>query len=134
MPVYKSPVWRTEYPEGWTSEQDEEGTTSFYDSENEVGIMEISCICKDDRVTKEELLDMAEEIISAGKKPSDVTLGGLSGLMFRYYADEESWKEWYLAKDNCMFFITYDCPREYEGLEDEEIVSIIENLSLSEGE
>jgi hypothetical protein len=129
MPSFTSPVWEATYPEGWTSEQADDSVL-FYDAEAETGTLQVSCICGDDAVTDEDLLAMAEELINSGKRYTRVQFGAHPGIMFRYYAGDDSWKEWYLAAGDCMFFATYDCPREAEGAEDEEVAQILESLRI----
>lgn len=131
MPSVTSPVWEAVYPEGWIAETTDESVT-FYDRDSEVGTLQVSCLCKDEPVTEEDLLTLAEEIISAGKRHYPVAMGGMSGIMFRYYSGEEAWREWYLRSGHCMFFITYDCPREAEGIEDEEVAEVIQSIRLRE--
>jgi hypothetical protein len=129
MPSFTNPTWEATYPEGWTSEEADD-SIAFYDPEADVGTLQVSCICTDDPVTDEDLLAMAEDIISAGKRYSKVQVGELAGIMFRYYDGDDAWKEWYLAAGNCLFFVTYDCSREAEGAEDEEVAEILESLRV----
>jgi hypothetical protein len=130
MPDFANDAWEATYPEGWASEQSEDSVI-FFDTEAEAGTLQVSCICGDEPVTEEDLLAMADELVTAGKRYTRVELGNHEGIMFRYYAGEESWKEWYLAAGHCMFFATYDCPREVEGVEDEEVVQILESLRVT---
>jgi hypothetical protein len=130
MPEFSNPVWEATYPEGWTSEN-EEDSVIFYDAEAETGTLQVSCICGDEPVEEQDLLAMADELIASGKRFTHVKFGDHAGIMFRYYTGEESWKEWYLAAGDCMFFATYDCAREAEGVEDEEVAQILESLRIA---
>ncbi len=109
----------------------DEDSVLLYDPDNGVGTLEISCFCKEDcATTREELLDLAADTIASGARRMDVNLAGMDGLLFFYTEDGMAWKEWYLAAGNCTFFITYDCPEELEGAEDDELVEIIESLKI----
>jgi len=130
MPTATNPLWKATYPQHWVMET-EEDSVLLYDPENGVGTLEISCFCKDDGpTTEEELLDLASDTIEMGARRMDVQFGDLEGLMFFYTEEGTAWKEWYLAADNCVFFITYDCPEDLEGAEDDELIEIIESLRL----
>jgi len=126
------PAWEAIYPDGWTSEHTDDSVI-LYDKESEVGTVQVSCICTDEAVTREDLLNLADELIAEGRRHTDVEIGGKWGLMFRYYDGEQSWKEWFLAEDKCVFYVTYDCPREGEGVEDEEVAQILESLTVTGG-
>ncbi|GAB4291489.1 MAG: hypothetical protein Kow0096_05720 [Thiohalomonadaceae bacterium] len=104
----------------------------LYDPEEGIGTLEISCFCKDEgATTDEELLDLAADTLAAGARRMDVNLGDMHGLMLSYSEDNMAWKEWYLAAGHCVFFITYDCPQDMEGAEDEELAAIIGSLTIT---
>lgn len=124
------PLWNATCPQGWIMET-EEDSVLLYDPDNGVGTLEISCFCKEQgETTTQELLDLAADTLAAGARRMDVSLGGMTGLLFFYTDDGTAWKEWYLAAGNCVFFITYDCPEEMEGVEDDELAEIIGSLTI----
>jgi hypothetical protein len=130
MTTADNPLWTASCPQGWIMETDEDSVL-LYDPDEGVGTLEISCFCKDDSATtEEELLELAADTIAAGARRMDVSLGDMSGLLFFYSDEGMAWKEWYLAAGNCVFFITYDCPEEMEGAEDEELAEIIGSLKI----
>ncbi len=130
MPTATNPLWNATYPKHWVMENDDDSVL-LYDPENGVGTLEISCFCKDEgQTTEEELLDLASDTIAIGARRMDVQFGELEGLMFFYTEEGTAWKEWYLASENCVFFITYDCPEDLEGAEDDDLIEIIESLHL----
>lgn len=130
MPTANHPLWTATCPQGWIMETDEDSVL-IYDPDDGVGTLEISCFCKEDvATTEEELLELAADTIASGARRMDVHLGDMSGLLFFYVEEGMAWKEWYLAAGNCVFFITYDCPEELEGAEDEELAEIIGSLKI----
>lgn len=130
MTTANHPLWTATCPEGWVMETDEDSVL-LYDPDNGVGTLEVSCFCKDDAVTtEEELLDLAADTLAAGARRMDVNLGDMHGLMLSYIDDGLAWREWYLAAGNCVFFVTYDCPEDEEGVEDEELAAIIGSLKI----
>lgn len=126
------PAWEAVYPDGWTAEHTDDSVI-LYDKENEVGTVQVSCICADEAVTREDVLDLADELIAEGRRHTDVEIGGKWGIMFRYYDGDQAWREWFLVEDKCVFYVTYDCPREGEGIEDEEVAQILESLTVTGG-
>ncbi len=130
MPNLENAAWEAIYPDGWSAEHADDSVV-LYDNEAEVGTVQVSCICADQPVTREDLLDLAAELIDEGKRHTDVEIGGKQGIMFRYYDGDQSWKEWFLAAGECAFYVTYDCPREGEGVEDEEVAQILESLAVT---
>lgn len=131
MPTATTPLWKASYPQHWVRETDEDSVL-LYDPDNGVGTLEISCFCTEEGpTTEQELLDLAEDTIARGARRMDVQFGELEGLMFFYNEEGTAWKEWYLAAGNCVFFITYDCPEDLEGVEDDELVEIIQSLRLT---
>lgn len=130
MTTTNHPLWTATCPQGWVMETDEDSVL-LYDPDDGIGTLEISCFCKDDgTTTMEELLDLAADTMASGARRMEVDLGGMQGLLFFYRDEGMAWKEWYLAAGNCTFFITYDCPEELEGAEDEELAEIIASLKV----
>ncbi|WP_127478118.1 DUF3805 domain-containing protein [Sulfurivermis fontis] len=130
MPTAAQPLWTASCPPGWIMENDEDSVL-LYDPEEGIGTLEISCFCKEEgATTDEELLDLAADTLAAGARRMDVSLGDMHGLMLSYSEDNMAWKEWYLAAGHCVFFITYDCPEDMEGAEDEELAAIIGSLKI----
>jgi hypothetical protein len=130
MTTANHPLWTAHCPQDWVMETDEDSVL-LYDPDNGVGTLEISCFCKEDgSTTAEELLDLAADTIASGARRMDINLGGMDGLLFFYTEEGMAWKEWYLAAGSCIFFITYDCPEELEGAEDDELVEIIASLKI----
>ena len=77
----------------------------------------------------EELLD---EHLEAGADLQDAEYGPFSGVSVCYDDDEEFWCEWYLLAGPVMLYITYNCPLDSEGEEEDVIESIMESLTLNQ--
>lgn len=130
MPANQAPRWKAIYPETWVMET-EDDSVLFYDPDDGIGTLEVSCFCKEDGpVTQEELRDLAADTLASGARPMDTQMGDKKGLLLFYNEEGVAWKEWYLAAGNCAFFATYDCPEELEGAEDDELVEIIASLRM----
>ncbi len=132
MSTAQSPRWKATYPEHWVMET-EEDSVLLYDPDDGIGTLEISCFCKDDGpATQDELRDLAADTLQAGARQMETQMGDKQGLLLFFTEDGVAWKEWYLAVGHCVFFVTYDCPEDLEGVEDDELAEIIASLRLED--
>lgn len=123
-------AWTLTCPEHWTLEQEEDSAVC-YDSEAGVGTLVITAFCREDADFDDRALaDLAAEAPREAQR-LPCQLGELHGLMLSYHADGSAWREWYLAQGSCAFFVSYDCPEEYEGEEDEEVATILASLHFT---
>lgn len=126
-------IWRAELPEGWTTEEEEESLLIF--NPDGPGTLQVTCSeMEDGLVDDDDLRYFAEELLEEGQEPSQVSIGPLHGLKFEYQdADTDEWViEWYLAADDLFFFVTYSCPRQDRGAEDETVNAILRGLEINE--
>jgi len=129
MKTYQSDNWTVNLPDAWDEEHDEDGVTLFNPHGN--GSLEISTLEQEDVVDDGFLEYMAIEHLEAGAEPEEIECGDFEGLVFDYADETHYWREWYLRADNLMLYITYHCPLDVEGGEDDEVDAILETLQLS---
>ena len=123
--------WTTVCPPGWVTENTEDSVL-FYQAEEGIGTLEISCFCRDDEpVTMAELDELAADAQAADATRINIQIGNMNGLMLSYEEENLAWKEWYLMTAHCLFFITYHCPEDMAGIEDEELAVILDNLQTN---
>jgi hypothetical protein len=126
-------LWRTQLPEGWVAEVEDESLLVFHP--DGAGTLQFTCSeMEDGLVDDEDLRYFAEELLAEGVEPARVQIGPLHGLKFEYDdADTGEWVvEWYLAADDLFFFVTYSCPRTARGNEDPAVAAILHALELNE--
>lgn len=94
-----------------------------------VGALRISAASKESDVSREDLLEFASEHIDAGTRPVDVVAGTFEGITFCYGDDKSHWQHWYLRDGRQMLFVTYNCPVDRRGAEDEVVSKALKTLS-----
>ena len=128
MKTYESENWSINLPDDWEEEHDDEGVTLF--NPDGCGALEISALEQEEAIDDGFLEYMAAEHLESGAEPDEVEFGDFEGLEFSYGDDGNYWREWYLRADNLMLYITYNCPLQDEGRENDEVEAILETLTL----
>lgn len=98
-------------------------------AEPEVGALQISAAFKESDVSHEDLLDFASDHIDAGARPVEFAAGTFEGITFCYGDGESHWQRWYLRDGRQMLLVTYNCPVELRGAEDDVVVKALKTLS-----
>jgi hypothetical protein len=93
-----------------------------------IGALQIGSYKKDGAVSEQDLTEFADEHLSAGARPVQVTFGVYAGFRIAYGADDEFWQQWYLRHGNQMLFITYNCPFESRTIEENEVAEVLSSL------
>lgn len=116
-------------PDDWETEDEEESIILFHPEGP--GVLQISTIEHEDPITDQDIAEMAQEHLEAGAIPEKLELGDFDGIEINYGDGDQYWREWYLACDNVMLFITYNCDIEDEEKEDVVVDAILETLAFS---
>lgn len=124
--VVTEPTWQAILPDGWESQRDDNCVTLYHP--DGVGALQISAAFKYFLVTDEDLRDFASEHLQAGAKIRELTCGEFAGFTLAFGVDDAYWRHWYLRRDNQMLFVTYNCPRDDRGTEDEPVSQILASL------
>lgn len=127
MKKHRTEHWQIDLPDTWQIEALEEAV-SFFDPQSN-GTLMISTLAEDEPITDEFLEEMLEVHHNADAELYDVEYGPFEGVTCCYASEEEYWCEWYLVADNVMLYVTYNCPLEDEGAEDDLIETILESLT-----
>lgn len=120
-------TWSIEPPAGWSAWHDAECATMAADPE--VGALQISAAFKESDVSHEDLLDFATDHVNSGARPIEVAVGTFEGITFCYGDDESHWQQWYLRDGRQALFVTYNCPADRRGVEDEVVNKALKTLS-----
>jgi len=122
-------TWSIEPPAGWNAWHEDECATMT--AEPAIGALQISSALKKSEVLHEDLVDFAAEHIPAGVKAADVSAGAFVGITFCFGDEDTFWQQSYLRNGRQMLFVTYNCPVESIGLEDELVGRAIDSLSTT---
>jgi len=124
---YTAEFWQVDLPVGWQVEEEDEAVSFFHPDSS--GTMTLSTIKEQEDIADEYIEDLAAEHLDAGAELFDVEFDSFTGVTCCYDDDQEYWCEWYLRSGPVLLFITYSCPLEEEGAEEDVIESILESLS-----
>ena len=128
MKQFRSQHWQLDLPIGWQTEEEEEAVCLYNPDSN--GTLTISATREDQNISDEYIEELLADHLDAGAELIEVELGAFSGVSFCYDDNDEYWCEWYLRNGPVLLFITYNCPLDEEGSEDDVIESILESLKL----
>lgn len=128
MSEFYTHFWKLRLPDDWAVDQDPDCHTAY--NPDGPGVVQISALKQSQPVTTADLNEFAREHIDSGAKMQKVTAGSFNGITIDYDVDKMYWREWYLMCDNVFLFITYHCPIENEGSEDDVVDSILDTLQL----
>ncbi len=118
--------WKITLPDEWWHEIDEEAVV--IGDPDDVGELTLSILETEGTVSVDDLLAMQEDDSPA--EVTAVTVDEFPGF-YRAYTDEEgSWREWVIACEQWIAYITYFCEAENKGLDDALIDEILSTLSF----
>ena len=128
MEHYSADLWQVDLPIGWQAEEEEEAVCLFHPTSN--GTLTISATKEQQDISDEYMEELLFEHLDAGAELIDVEFGSFAGVSFCYDDNDEYWCEWYLRAGPVLLFVTYNCPLDEEGAEDDVIESILESLTV----
>ena len=76
------------------------------------------------------MLDLSDDLLQQKIPYQSVTVASLRGISFVYDDRDEgvAWREWYLAQDDLLLYITYNTDLENKGLDDAVVDEILATL------
>ena len=101
---------------------------------NGPGALQISAQRKNGVVTDDDLRGLAAEHIANGAKTVSVMLGDFCGFTFSYVFDNDYWRHWLLKSAWLALIVSYNCPFEARGTEDNAVELILRSLKESSTE
>ena len=132
MHEFESAWWKVALPETWTASVQESCVEILRVSG--AGALHISCVKKENGpVTTSDLTDWAEKPGDPEEPWLPKTFGILSGLGRERVTGSLCRFEWYLCREEFMFFATYFCPLGRESEEIQEVTSILSSIELNSG-
>lgn len=132
MKIYQGNNFTVSIPNAWNGTFDDEDEYDVIYSPDGPGEIQVSRVEHEADLSVEDLKAIAAEDIQGGAKVHEVEMGDYIGIVFDYDVDDEYWCEWYLANGSQMLFITYTCPEDEEGRENDDVELILGTLKPSE--
>lgn len=127
MKVVETQWWTLALPPEWWAEAEE--ASILIGDHDDVGCIEISTLCKDEGVfAQEELRTIARQEAEQSADWREATLGDFTGVTAQFSEEEAAIREWYVACDSLMLFITYSCDEENRGMDDAAVDQLLDTL------
>ena len=129
MNVLETEWWSCALPVEWWAEAEDE--TILIGDQDDVGCIEISSLFKEQGTfARDEVAAIAR-----GESPDissweSVALGDFPGVTGRLVEEDAAIREWYVAADNVLLFITYSCELENDRMDDAAVDEILDTLML----
>jgi hypothetical protein len=131
--VLETEWWTIGVPPEWWAESEEESI--LISDRDGVGNLEISTLRGEPgEFDAGAVADIARENAEQDCDWQRVTCGDFRGVVGRYREEGSLVREWYLAADGLLLFITYCCDEENDGLDDaavDEILSTLQRLTTN---
>lgn len=127
MNVLETEWWSCALPVEWWAEAEEE--TILIGDQDDVGCIEISSLFKEQGAfDKDEVAALARSESPDINEWDSVVLGDFPGVSGRLIEDDAAIREWYVAADNVLLFITYSCEVENDRMDDAAVDEILDTL------
>lgn len=131
MNVLETEWWTLAIPPEWWAEAEDDSI--LVGDRDDVGCIEISTLHKDSGVfDADTLAEIAGEDAPPGVQWQPVTLGDFAGLAGSGVDDDTALREWYVAHDAMLLFITYSCELENRGMDDAAVDELLDTLTVVE--
>ena len=129
MNVLETEWWSCALPVEWWAEAEEE--TILIGDQDDVGCIEISSLFKEQGAFDEsEVAALARAESPDVSDWESVVLGDFPGVCGRLIEDDAAIREWYVAAENVLLFITYSCELENNRMDDAAVDEILDTLLL----
>lgn len=132
MNVLETEWWTLAIPPEWWAESEEDSI--LVGDRDEVGCIEISTLHREDgEFEPGDALRIAERESEQRLAWQAVTLGDFSGVSSHYVEGETAIREWYVANDALLLFITYSCDVDNAGMDDSAVDELLDTLMVTGG-
>ncbi len=129
MNVLETEWWTMALPPEWWAEA--EGDSILVGDRDEVGCIEISTLQRDSGYfSPDEVRALAAENAEQALDWQEATLGDFTGFTAAYMEDGVALREWYVALEGILLFITYSCDEENRGLDDAAVDELLDTLTV----
>ncbi|MFT4613553.1 MAG: hypothetical protein ACI9NT_000694 [Bacteroidia bacterium] len=127
MNVLETEWWSMALPPEWWAEA--EGDSILVGDRDDVGCIEISILRKNDGVfTGAEIEAIARDASDSVQIWRESAPGEFSGLASDYVEEDVAIREWYVAADATLLFMTYSCDLENKGMDDAAVDELLDTL------
>ncbi len=129
MNTYKSVWWSIDLATGWAGSSAEECYEIV--KPDGLGALHISSYRKDEKITKDDVLELMELDEDAIKHVSEKQWGEFNSFQLAYSDVDAFWRVWWLYKDNLLIYATYNCNLEDKGKESEDVDFMMKTIKVN---
>jgi hypothetical protein len=130
MNVLETEWWTMALPPEWWAEAEEDSI--LVGDRDDVGCIEFSNLHKDSgHFDRAELEAIARAESEQELVWQSVELGEFSGVVSAFAEDGVAIREWYVAHESLLLFITYSCEAENSGMDDAAVDELLDTLMVA---
>ena len=131
MNVLETEWWTMALPPEWWAESEDDSI--LVGDRDDVGCLELSDLHKEDgHFEMDELRTIAEAESVTALTWKTLTLGDFKGVVSDFVEEGAAVREWYIAHQSLLLYITYSCDEENRGMDDSAVDQLLDTLLIVE--
>jgi hypothetical protein len=124
-------AFHIDLPPGWLARAEQPGDAGLGDQlvvahPAGIGSLRLRSMVAPDPVTHERLRNLTN--VDTAITMQLETWGDYQGYQYGYLEGDTFFRQWWLARDNIIVLVSYQCPSEFKGLETEHINEVVRSL------
>ena len=133
MNILETDWWTMALPPEWWAELEEESV--LVGDRDEVGCLEFTTMHKESgQFDATEIQGIAESESEHAQDWKAVTLGDFNGVVSAFIEEGAAIREWYIANDSQLLYISYSCEEDNRGMDDAAVNEILDTLMVANPE
>ena len=129
MNVLETEWWTLLVPPEWWAESEDQSI--LVGDRDDVGTIEVSTLHRNEGAfSAQEAAAVAREESPEVSSWETVSAGDFEGVCGAFVEEDAAIREWYLAGDALLLYITYSCDADNQGLDDAAVDEILDTLAL----
>jgi hypothetical protein len=133
MNILETDWWTMALPPEWWAELEEESV--LVGDRDEVGCLEFTTMHKESgQFDAAEIQGIAESESEQAQDWKAVTLGDFNGVVSAFIEEGAAIREWYIANDAQLLYISYSCEEDNRGMDDAAVNEILDTLMVANPE
>lgn len=127
MNILETEWWAMALPPEWWAESEEDSI--LVGDRDDVGCLEFSTLHKESgHFEAAEILQIAESESEQKLIWKALSLGDFNGVASSFIEEGAAIREWYIAREAILLFITYSCDEDNAGMDDAAVNEILDTL------
>lgn len=124
-------VFRIDLPPGWLARTEPPGEAGRQDRivvahPAGIGALRLATIIAPEPVTHDQLRNLTN--VDAAVAMQTGQWGDYQGYQYDYLEDDQFFRQWWLARDDVIVLVTYQCPSGFKDVEKEQINEVVGSL------